>query len=85
MNILSNKYCFSAVATALVVIGIWAVGAASQENIPNVSWEQTQSVSVKLGIKGREWQSQSFDATFIINGPTGVESRSERRLPGHCE
>src|SRR5215207_5945432 len=76
----SNKYCLTAVATAFVMAGIWAVGVASQQSTPTVSWEQTQSVSVKLGIKGREWQSQSFDATFIINGPTGVESSTERRL-----
>ncbi len=80
MKVPSNKYCFTAVAIACVIIGIWAVGVASQQSTPTLSWEQTQSVSVKLGIKGREWQPQSFDATFIINGPTGVESSSERRL-----
>ncbi|MDQ3257154.1 MAG: hypothetical protein M3R15_25230 [Acidobacteriota bacterium] len=80
MKISSNKFCFTAVATAFVIVGVWIAGAASQQSTPTVSWEQTQSVSIKLGIKGREWESQSFNATFIINGPTGVESSSEQRL-----
>jgi len=80
MNILTTKSCIALAGTTFIVVALWAVGVASQQDRPNVSWEQSQSVSIKLGIKGREWQSQSFDATFIINGPTGVESTYKHRL-----
>lgn len=80
MNTATIKSCVAIMGTTFMVVVLWAVGVASQEDKPNVSWEQSQSVSIKLGIKGREWQSQSFDTTFIINGPTGVESTYQHRL-----
>ncbi len=80
MNNSPKKSWVAILGATFVVATLWAVGVDAQHTTPTVSWEQTQSISVKLSIKGREWQSQSFDATYIINGPTGVESSSERRL-----
>jgi hypothetical protein len=48
---------------------------------PSVLWEQSESVSVRLTVKGREWQSDSVEAECFVEGPISSESLSRFGQP----
>ena len=51
-----------------------------QAAVPNVAWEQSQSLSVRLSIKGHEFAGASVEAECVVVGPPPLNMRSRRRL-----
>ena len=75
MTLLLKQLSFALVVVALLFAGI----RAQQRDLPptTVAWEQSQSVSVRLGIKGHELAAEFVNAECFVDGPlpTGVRSR----------
>jgi hypothetical protein len=70
-------------AVASVVIVSAFVGVAAQQrdgSVPTVAWHQSQSVSVRLGIKGHEFSGDSVSADCFVEGPLQRGVRSTRPL-----
>ena len=67
---------------AFGVISIPSMGllGAKQRDVPGttVAWEQSQSVSVRLSIKGHELNAESVVAECFIEGPMPAGVRSKR-------
>jgi hypothetical protein len=75
--VLPDKALSSAFVVAVVLV-VEIVGA-QQTRLPTstVAWEQSQSVSVRLSIKGHELAAESVAAECFVEGPlpSGVRSR----------
>lgn len=65
----------------------WTIGAAAMSASivampqapapsPSVPCEQSESVNVRLTVKGREWQADSVEAECFVEGPISSESVS---------
>jgi hypothetical protein len=70
----------SGVLTLIIgVVVVWAssiAGPDAQTTAPSVQWEQSQSVSIRLGVKGHEWQMDVAEAECFVEGlmPHGIRS-----------
>jgi hypothetical protein len=76
-------------ATKSIVLALGIIGTASppssgahhqQESVANVAWEQSQSVSVRLSVKGHEFDALSVDAECFVEGPPPHNLRSRRHV-----
>ena len=73
------KWTFSLVhlvGTALLVTTLAIANGAADQASATVRWEQTQSVSVRIGLTGHELQKESVEVQcFVQNvGPAAVKS-----------
>jgi len=60
--------------TAVTVSASTIAGSQAPSTSASVLWQQSASVSVRLTVKGRDWDADSVEAECFVEGPISPES-----------
>ena len=60
------KNCLLLTGALAVLSIIWIATGSAQKSVSEASWQQSASVSVRLGVKGKASQVEAYDALFTV-------------------
>ncbi len=87
MNQSSTVRCLGLVGLLVVASVVWSASGGAQKRSIDATWQQSTSVSIRLGVRGKEGQAEPYEAMFTVftlDYPNGrVEHKIQKRInPG---
>ncbi len=61
---------------------VFVVVVNAQKSVSDVTWQSSESVSVKLGVRDKYGELESYEALFVVTGPDGKQYKAEKHVSG---